>query len=518
MLSRVESAVLYGLQAIKVVIEADSVQGKPSLIIIGLAEKTLEEARERISASLRCCGVRLKCKRTVINLAPADLRKTGSNLELAIAVALFELTKERIFSQPGDIFFGELALNGEVRAIRGALPLVTYAKKNGYKRVFLPRANLAEVEIISGLEIYALEHLQELLDFLQGRVELAVCKGVSYQAKSENEEYSVDFSMIVGQSEGKEALEIAAAGGHNLLFSGTPGTGKSMLAAALPSILPALSEEEALEITAIYSVAGQLGENYGLMTRRPFRAPHHTISTIGLTGGGAQLLPGEISLAHSGVLFLDELAEFRRETLEALRQPLESGVMTINRAHGRVTYPARICLVAATNPCPCGYLGSNKQACRCREYDIRMYQKRLSGPILDRIDMQVCVKEVKIDNLVDTNLGKEEKSAQVRARVIKAREKQRRRWAGLGLGIRLNSQLSSDLVRQYCPMEAQAREHLVTFTQSGVFSARRVFKIIKVARTVADLEAAPVEKITQNHLLKALSFRQLLQQKGRSEY
>lgn len=505
MLSKIYSATLIGLQASKIEVEAESVQGKPVLTVIGLAEKALEEARERLTSALTACGVRLKCKKTLINLAPADLKKTGSNLELAMAMALFELTREKRVTRDNDIFFGELALDGSLRAIRGALPLVNFAKKCGFTRVFLPSVNVAEVEIVSGIQIFPVPNLQVLLGFLEGKMDLACVQ--PHQYVPDVAATTTDFADIVGQTVAKRCLEIAAAGGHNLLLSGVPGAGKSLLAQALPSILPPLTEEEALELTAIYSVAG-LNQEQGLITMRPCRAPHHTISAIGLAGGGVNLMPGEMSLAHNGILFLDELAEFRRDALEIMRQPLETGIITIVRAHGRVTYPADVSLIAATNPCPCGYLGSKKRQCRCSRHEIERYQRKLSGPILDRLDMQIFVAEVEIDQLTQKQKQKAENSATVRARVVRARERQRERYANLGLKISTNHQLTSAQIREYLPLAPGARDLLRQAAGKWQLSARSYFKLIKVARTIADLAAVAAKEIPVAAVAESLQYRQ----------
>lgn len=512
MLTRTFSASLQGLQATTINIEVNSLQGKPNLTIIGLPEKSVEEARERITAALISCGIRLKCKKTLVNLAPADLKKTGSNLELAIAVALIEMTTEKKFSQNTDMFFGELALDGEIRAIRGALPLINFAKEQGFARVFFPAVNQNEVQIIDGIQLFPLHHLQELCDFWQHPENFQslanqpkIAPTIPFSSPS-----TPDFAHIIGQKTAKRCLEIAAAGGHNLLLCGVPGSGKSLLASALPSILPPLTPPEVLELTSLYSIAGLIDTQHGLITARPFRSPHHTISIIGLTGGGLKLLPGEISLAHHGVLFLDELAEFRRDALESLRQPLENGTITISRAHGCVTYPADISLIAATNPCPCGYLGSQQKLCRCTHNDILRYRQRLSGPLLDRLDMQIFVPEVKLDQLTKsqtpTNLP--ESSAIIRERVLRARQVQATRLANLGLSLTLNSQLTSAQIRQFLPLHPDAVTLLQQAAHQQSFSARTYFKLIKVARTIADLEPEPPAQLQVHHLAESLQYRQ----------
>ena len=503
MLKRTYAAALQGLQAVKIVVEADSVRGKPGLTVIGLAEKTLEEARERITSALGSCQVRLKSKKTVVNLAPADLRKKGSHLELALALVLWQLNLEQQLTSEQDIFFGELALNGELRPIRGALPLVRFAVAAGFKRVFIPAANQAEVRVLTGIKIYPLQHLQQALDFLSGQTQLTPLTPEVYQSELTN--YETDFADIIGQVTAKRCLEIAAAGGHNLLLTGVPGAGKSLLTSALPSILPLLTHEEALAVTTIYSVIGGLGHT-GLITTRPYRCPHHTISAVGLVGGGKNLLPGEISLAHHGILFLDELGEFRRDALEVLRQPLETGAITITRAAGNIIYPARFTLIAATNPCPCGYLGSHKRACTCSPQDIARYQHKLSGPILDRLDLQIFVPEVEVDQLAASqNTAVVETSAQVRARVVRARARQRQRLAALGLCT--NQELSSAQIRRVIKLEPAAKQLLEQAVTKWQLSARSYFKLIKVARTIADLAVADWSVITAAHMAEALQYR-----------
>ncbi len=502
MLIKTISATLLGLSVIKIEVEADSMQGKPNLTIIGLPEKALEEARERISNALSNCGIRLKCKKTVVNLAPADLRKTGSQLELAIAVALWQLTLQHQFVSELDIFFGELSLDGSLRAIKGALSLVLFAKQAGFKRVFLPADNCLEVSIVDGITIYPLTHLKQLLDFLSGEISLSPLVTSRYQAGVPL--VGADFAHVIGQTAAKRCLEIAAAGAHNLLLSGVPGSGKSLLAECLPSILPPLTQAEAIDLTKIYSIAGLASQ--GLINLRPFRSPHHTISTVGLIGGSSKLSPGEISLAHQGILFLDELAEFRRDCLEALRQPLETGEIAISRASGQSIYPAHFTLVAATNPCPCGFFGSRHHACHCSPHQLATYQKKLSGPILDRLDLRLFVSEVDWQSLSQVNQPIED-SATVRGRVVVARSHQRRRYQVLGLTT--NSQLTSHQVRQYLSLSPQALTLLQQAARRLQLSARSYFKIIKVARTIADLESPVPTAIQATHLAESLAYRQL---------
>lgn len=496
------SATLQGLKATLVEVEADSTRGKPGMTIIGLPEKAVEEAKERITNALASCGIRLKAKKTLVNLAPADLRKTGSNLELAIAMSLWELNNNKKFTESDDIFFGELSLDGTLRSIRGALPLVHFAREQGFRRVFLPACNQEEVKIIDGIQIYPVTSLGQLLEFMTGDAELAPLSPQKYLPGTAR--VQTDFANIIGQNVAKRCLEIAAAGGHNLLLCGVPGAGKSLLASAMPSILPPLTQAEALEITTIYSVCGMLGAQ-GIVSVRPCRAPHHTISAVGLAGGGANLLPGEISLAHRGILFLDELGEFRRDALEILRQPLETGEITISRATGHVAYPADVTLIAATNPCPCGYLGSKKRACVCTPPEIARYKRKLSGPILDRLDMQIFVPEVEIGELTSVH-PQAESSASVRQRVIRARERQAARWHALGL--LTNHQLTSSQIREFIALSTNARILLERALTRWQLSARSYFKLIKVARTIADLEETDIDTIAERHVAEALTYRQ----------
>ena len=495
------SATLRGLIAYQVVAEVDSTRGKPGLSIIGLPEKAIEEAKERLSSALANCGVRLKAKKTLVNLAPADLPKTGSHLELALAVALWQLTNEKVYATKNDIFFGELALDGSIRRVRGALPLVNFARQSGFARVFVPAENVGEVQVLTGIAIYPVNHLCQVLDFLAGKSKLAPLCHSTYQAQQSN--CPSDFAQIIGQAAAKRCLEIAAAGGHNLLLTGVPGAGKSLLASALPGILPPLTRQEALELTTIYSVSGMLPENQ-LIKLRPCRSPHHSISAIGLVGGGQKLLPGEISLAHQGILFLDELGEFRRDSLEMLRQPLETGNITIVRSAGRVVYPARFTLVAATNPCPCGFYGSKKKECTCSPQAIRHYRQKLSGPILDRLDLQIFVPEVEVAQLTASHLPAES-SLQIRKRVVRARLRQAKRYQELG--VLTNAALTSAQIRTHLYLSGAAKNLLAKAAAKFCLSARSYFKIIKVAQTIADLQETPSTLIQTTHLAEALSYR-----------
>ncbi len=503
MLSTTFTATNIGLQVLKIDVEVDSNRGTPMLILIGLPSKAIAEAKERITSALRNCGVRVKNRRTIVNLAPADVRKTSSCLELAIAIAILKMYDEITVDTDDTMFFGELSLDGTIKKINGVLPLVLAAKNLGFKKVIIPQDNAKEVSIISDIDIHPISHLNEYLSFARGEQLLPKLKPRKFT--SQPEVGTFDFADIFGQKEAKRALEIAAAGGHNLLMIGPPGAGKSMMAKALVSILPEFTQKEALETTAIYSVCGL--NHHGLITNRPFRSPHHTTSQVGLTGGGSQLKPGEISLAHRGILFLDEFPEFSRYSLEALRQPMEDGVVSISRASGSTIYPATFSLIAAANPCPCGYQGSLKKKCICSQYMIDSYTKKLSGPILDRIDMHIRVMEVEIDKLAKRSNTDNEKSASIRQRVSNARSIQNQRFHNTRYVT--NSELTSTDIKKLCQLEDNAQSLLNKAAEKLAFSARSYFKIIKVAQTIADLSESKI--IKKNHIAEAVQYRSSLE-------
>lgn len=498
MLTRVLSATLTGLKPQLIEVEVDAIQGTPQFIVIGLASKAVDEAKERITAALLNCGVRIKARRTVVNLAPADIQKSGSTLELAIAAGLLQLYGEIAPLPDTCLLIGELSLDGELKPVRGCLPLVLAAQEFGLTDVLLPMANLPEVGFLTSVTLRPLNNLRELLT-VGGKIEqLAPHQPQQLQIPVATGE--ADFASIIGQITAKRAIEIAVAGNHNIHLVGPPGAGKSMLAQATVSILPPLSISEVIAVTMIHSVAG-LTTQAGVLTTRPFRAPHHTTTAVGLTGGSAQLLPGEISLAHEGVLFLDEFPEFSRTALEALRQPLETKTVTITRSTGTTQYPANCMLIAASNPCQCGYWGSDKP-CRCTPRERQRYFNKLSGPLLDRIDLHVRVGSVNHRQLA-AKTQRQEFSKNILNRVIAARRRQRAR---LGQStFQTNGDLDGTQTKNRCKLDPAAKEILISAGEKLGLSARGHFKVIKVAQTIADLAEKPI--IATEHITEALQYR-----------
>ncbi len=501
MYAKVNSLGLFGLNAFPVDVEIETSKGTPSFDIIGLADIVVKESRERIRAALRASYINFPLAKIVVNLAPADTKKTGSAHDLAIFVALLCVTGNITDDISDTAFVGEVSLNGDLRGINGVLPMVLLAKKEGFKRVFVPEINAYEASVVEGIEVYGVKNTADLIRHYEGSK--IISPQPAYQVRAEEYFDSLDFADVKGQPMAKKALEIAAAGGHNVLMIGAPGSGKSMLAKRITTILPAMTFDESIETTNIHSICGQLNPDMPLVTRRPFRSPHHTISTAGLSGGGTIPHPGEISLAHNGVLFLDELAEFSRNTLEILRQPLEDKKVTISRASGTVTYPCTFMLIAAMNPCPCGYYGNPNHECRCTKNQVTGYLSRISGPMLDRFDIHCRINPVDFSSISSDK--KEESSASVRERVQKAREIQNLRFRGTSTTC--NAGIEDSIINEVCPLTEDAKDTLRNIFDSMGLSARGYSRILKLSRTIADMSGEEV--IGKLHVAQAVQFRTL---------
>lgn len=501
MVCKINSMGIFGMNTYTVDVEVDFLKALPGFDVVGLPDTAIKESRDRVRYAIKNSGYKFPDAKITVNLAPAELKKSGAVYDVPICLGILSVSGQIDFNLKDCAFIGQLSFSGDVRGISGVLPMVIHAKDSGIKKVYVPFENLNEASVVKGIEVYGVKHINELIRALKGELNLPIRKS-TYNDNSSSQEL-LDFCDVKGQVLAKRALEIVAAGGHNALMIGAPGSGKSMLAKRLPSILPDMTFEESIETTKIYSIAGVLQEGDNLITKRPFRSPHHTVSPAGLSGGGTIPKPGEISLAHNGVLFLDELPEFSRNSMEILRQPIEDDKVTISRVNGTLSYPCSIMLIAAMNPCPCGYFGHPTKECTCSQNQVTKYLSKVSGPLLDRLDLHIDVMPVEFSQISSTQ--KEESSSKIKERVNKARQIQNKRFEGTN--ITCNAKITSAKLNEYCVLNDDAKQLLKNAFDKLSLSARAYDRIVKVARTIADLDES--EDIKSNHIAEAIQYRSL---------
>jgi magnesium chelatase family protein len=505
MLAKVHSAAVLGINSYPIEIEVNAGWGQPMVIIVGLPDAAVKESRDRVKTAIENSGFKYVMGRTTINLAPADVKKEGPSFDLPIAIGILAVNEQIVAEKLDQLtIVGELALSGEVRTVNGVLPLALCARAEGKRGLVVPADNAAEAAVVQGLDVYPAKNLRQVAEFVAGKREIAPLREDPTKIFQQQRQYDVDFADVKGQETAKRALEVASAGGHNVLMIGPPGSGKTLLARRVPTVLPDATLEEALETTKIHSICGLLPKGQALVATRPFRSPHHTTSNAGLLGGTANLTPGEISLAHHGVLFLDELPEFHRDVLEALREPLEEGRVVISRASGTMTFPSSFMLIAAMNPCPCGFYGDSKRECRCSPAMIQRYRNKISGPLLDRIDIHIEVPAVKYKEMAGETTG--ETSEKIRSRVEDARAIQRRRFAGRE-SVSCNARMIPKDIKEHCRLDEESQELLKMAMTELNLSARAYDRILKVSRTIADLDHS--ERIQSQHISEAIQYRSL---------